>query len=74
MTNEIQVSYILNGVNSAYLMVIGQYGSDGASNNYLLDTGSAQTTLNLSNYSNGFYSVALVCDGTIVDVKMLIKQ
>ena len=74
VTNQMQVSYILNGVNSAYLMVIGQYGSDGASNNYLLDTESTQTTLNLSNYSNGFYSVALVCDGTIVDARTLIKQ
>ena len=74
MTNEIQVSYILNGVTSAYLMVIGQYGSDGTSNNYVLDTESTQTILNLSGYSNGFYTVALVCDSTIVDAKTLIKQ
>ena len=74
VTNEIQVSYILNGVKSAYLMVIGQYGSDGTSNNYVLDTESTQTILNLSGYSNGFYTVALVCDGTIVDAKTLIKQ
>lgn len=74
VTNEIQVSYILNGVKSAYLMVIGQYGSDGTSNNYVLDTENTQTILNLSGYSNGFYTVALVCDGTIVDAKTLIKQ
>ena len=29
---------------------------------------------NLSNYINGFYTVALVCNGQIVDAKTLIKQ
>ena len=35
---------------------------------------SSQTTINLSNYTNGFYTVALVCNGQIVDAKTLIKQ
>jgi len=73
-SNEMQVSYKLNGVNSAYLMIIGQYGTNGTSNNYVLDTNSSQTTINVINYTNGFYTVALVCNGQIVDAKTLIKQ
>lgn len=72
--NTIQVDYKLNGVNSAYLMVVGQYGTGGASNNYVLDTNTSQTLLNISNYDNGYYTIALVCDGDIVDAKNLLKQ
>lgn len=72
-TNEIQVNYKLNGANSAYLMIISQYGTN-TSNNYVLDAQSFQTTINIINYTNGFYTIALVCDGAIVDVKTLIKN
>jgi subtilisin family serine protease len=73
-TNNITVSYKLNGVNSAYLMVLGYYGSNGTSNNYILDINSSQTNLNVSNYPSGFYTVALVVNGVVVDAKTLIKQ
>lgn len=73
-TNNVLVSYKLNGVNSAYLMVIGYYGSNGTSNNYILDVNSNETNLNVSNYPSGFYTVALVVNGEIVDAKTLIKQ
>ena len=55
-------------------MVIGYYGSNGTSNNYILDVNSSETNLNVSNYPSGFYSVALVIDGNIIDAKTLIKQ
>lgn len=73
-TNNVLVSYKLNGANSAYLMVIGYYGSNGTSNNYILDINSSETNLNVSNYPSGFYTVALVVNGEIVDGKTLIKQ
>jgi hypothetical protein len=73
-TNNVLVSYKLNSVNSAYLMVIGYYGSNGTSNNYILYTNSSETNLNVSNYPSGFYTVALVVNGEIVDAKTLIKQ
>lgn len=73
-SNEMQVNYKLNGVSSAYLIIIGQYGTNSDSNNYILNTSSTQTTINVSNYTNGFYTVALVCNGEIVDAKTLIKQ
>ena len=74
VTNLATISYKLNEVNSAYLMVLGYYGSTGISNNYLLDANSSQTTLNFNEYPAGFYTVALVCNGQIVDAKTIIKQ
>lgn len=73
-SNQVQVNYKLNGVSSAYLMIIGQYSTNGVLNNYVLDNNSSQITVNVINYTNGFYTVALVCNGQIVDVKTLIKQ
>lgn len=73
-TNNVLISYKLNSVSSAYLMVIGYYGSNGTSNNYILDVNSSETNLNVSNYPSGFYTVALVVNGEIVDAKTLIKQ
>jgi hypothetical protein len=73
-SNNVIVSYKLNGARSAYLMVIGYYGSNGTSNNYILDVNSSEANLNVSNYASGFYTVALVVNGEIVDAKTLIKQ
>ena len=68
------VSYKLNGVNSAYLMILGSYGTTNSSNNYILDLSSSETNINISNYPNGFYTVALICNGQIIDAKTLVKQ
>ena len=73
-TNNVNISYKLNDVSSAYLMVIGSYGTSGTSNNYILDINSTNTNINISNYQNGFYTIALVCNGHIVDAKTLVKQ
>ena len=72
--NNVLVSYKLNGVSSAYLTIIGYYGGNGTSNNYILDINSTETNINISNYPSGFYTVALVVNGDIVDAKTLIKQ
>ena len=55
-------------------MVIGYYGSNGTSNNYILDVNSSETNLNVSNYASGFYTVALVVNRENEDTKTLIKQ
>ena len=73
-TENVNISYKLNETGSAYLMIIGSYGTTGTTNNYILDTNSSETNINISNYPNGFYTVALVCNGNIVDAKTLIKQ
>jgi serine protease len=72
--NNVNISYKLNDVNSAYLMVLGSYGTSGTSNNYILDINNTNTNIDISNYQNGFYTVALVCNGQIVDAKTLVKQ
>ena len=64
-----------NGVSSAYLMVLGYYtGDSSTTNNYILNTDETETTINISDYQAGFYTVALVCDGNIIDAKTLIKN
>ena len=73
-SENVNISYKLNEVGSAYLMIIGGYGTTGTSNNYILNLNSSETNLNISNYANGFYTIALVCNGQIVDAKTLIKQ
>ncbi len=71
-TNQVTVNYIADEANSAYLMVVSTV--TGISNNYILDVNQTSVNLNISNYTSGTYSVALVCDGEIVDSKNLAKQ
>ena len=71
-TTSILVNYRLNSASSAYLMIIGN--SSSASNNYILDLNSSQTNINISSYPAGYYTIALVVNGNIVDNKTLIKQ
>ncbi len=73
-TNNVLVSYKINGANSAYLMILGSYGTTNSSNNYILDLSSSETNINISNYPNGFYTVSLICNGQIIDAKTLVKQ
>lgn len=55
-------------------MVLGSYGTTNALNNYLIDVNQGETNINLSNYTAGLYTVALVVNGQIVDAKTLIKN
>ncbi len=60
--------------NDNHLGAILNQSASGTSNNYILDITEFQTTLNISNYSTGLYSVALVCNGQIQQSKTLAKQ
>ena len=71
-SNQVTVSYKAEDASSAYLMIIGT--TNGTSNNYILDTTVFETTIDISNYQFGFYTIALVCDGEIVDAKTLLKN
>ena len=73
-SNNTIISYKLNGVQSAYITIMGYYGGNNTSNNYILDTNNSEISIDITNYQNGFYTLALVCDGQIVDAKTLIKQ
>ena len=61
------VHYKLNGVTSAYLMVLGSYGATEVLNNYILNNSNDSLLIDTHTYPSGFYTVALVCDGQIVD-------
>lgn len=71
-TSQVTVNYIAGEATSAYLMVVSLV--TGISNNYILDVNETTINLNVSGYSSGIYSVALVCEGEIVDSKNLAKQ
>ena len=73
-TDVVTIGYKINEGGTAYLMILGGYGTTSASNNYILDNTISEKTINLTNYSNGFYTVALVVNGKIVDAKTLVKQ
>jgi len=73
-TDAATIGYKINEVGSAYLMVLGGYGTTATSNNYILNPDLSEININLADYSNGFYTVALVVNGKIVDAKTLIKQ
>ena len=44
------------------------------SNNYILDLDSTNKNIDISYFQDGFYTVALVCNGQILDAKTFIKQ
>ena len=71
-TNQITVNYKASDANSAYLMLVGT--TNGTSENYILDLTQNETTLDISTYQIGYYSVSLVCDGQIINSITLIKQ
>lgn len=72
-TEQITVEYETENTNSAYLIILGM-NNFLASNNYILDTNLSQTTINISAYPTGLYTIALVCDGQIVDAQALMVQ
>ncbi len=73
--SSVTVSYNLNAPDSAYLSILGYIGNDtGVERNYILDTESSATTINLTNYAIGFYTIKLICDGQLVGTLNLIKQ
>lgn len=73
-SNNININYKLNDVSSAYIMIIGNYGANNESNNYILDVNSSNINIDISQYQNGLYTVALICDGQIIDAKTVIKE
>lgn len=72
-SNQVTVVYKINEGDAAYLSVTGFYGSN-VSNNYILDISQNDITLDVSNYPQGYYAVALIVNGQIQDTTTLIKQ
>jgi len=68
--NFVSVNYQLDSVSSAYLMIINQTGT--TFNNYIINSTSSVSTINLSEYQNGIYTVLLICNGVVKDAKQLL--
>jgi hypothetical protein len=68
--NFVTVNYQLDSVSSAYLMIINQTGT--TFNNYIINSTSSVSTINLSEYQNGIYTVLLICNGVVKDAKQLL--
>lgn len=72
-SGNLNIKYKINEANSAYIMITSYYMSGGISNNYIIDKDATEKKIDLGLYPNGFYKVALITDGQIVDVKILSK-
>ncbi|MDR2010328.1 MAG: S8 family peptidase [Bacteroidales bacterium] len=70
--SEVTINYELGNVNSAFIKVINQLGTN--SSTYTINVSKNSTTINLKGYSAGLYTVILVCDGTEYDAQSLIIQ
>lgn len=70
--NDVTVNYIADEATSAYLMVVDN--TSGILNNYVLNTQEYSYFLDISNYSPGNYTIALVCEGEIQNAKILFKN
>lgn len=73
-SDEVLVQYNVPQADGAKLLVIGSYGTTGTVEEFGLEPGSSEIVINVSDYPNGYYSLALECGGEIVDVKTLVKQ
>lgn len=72
-SSNVVINYTLNEANAAYLLFVNQ-ANNSSSFTQNLDVNKTQIDIHISNYPAGFYTVALVVNGNIVDSKTLIKQ
>lgn len=71
-STTLNVEYKLaTGTTSAYLVISG---ASGTTNNYMLNTSSSQTSIDLSRYQPGVYNLSLVRNGVTVDSKTFSKR
>ncbi len=72
-THEIKVDYKLNEVENASI-VVSNYYFTGSHDSYILDIHSQSQTFSVANYMPGLYTVTLICDGVVADMKTFIKR
>jgi hypothetical protein len=74
-SNSINIGYNLSGATSAYIMIVGYYGSgnENLNSNYILDPNSDHIFVDINSYPFGLYTVYLVINGEIVDSEILEK-
>ncbi len=74
VANNLKVSYKINKGSSAYLILINVSGNNEVVGNYVIDVSQDNINIDMSHYPAGVYSVALVTDGQVTDVKELAKN
>lgn len=72
-SNDVLVRYHANNTDNAYIMIIGSYGTSDTMY-YDIDINSTEIHIPVSDYQNGYYTVALICNGEVKDTKVLLKQ
>lgn len=72
-SSQITIEYELNQVESASLIISDIYGAAGTYQDYSIASNSLSKIINLSNFTSGFYTITLVCDGIAIDSKTFIK-
>jgi hypothetical protein len=71
-TTQVTIDYATSNTSSAYLMLVNQ--ANASINSYILNTNQQQVTIDVNNMIPGYYSVVLVCNGEIQNVKTLLIQ
>ncbi|HLV93151.1 MAG TPA: hypothetical protein VKX34_08525 [Aequorivita sp.] len=71
-SSQVTINYSVEDVESAYIKILNQ--STGVSEDYIIDPSLNEIIIDMSFKSYGLYSVVLVCDGEIQDVKNLGKN
>ena len=68
------LNYKLNEADSAYILVASYYGTNSATNVYMVNLETNETTIDVGNFNTGLYLVALVVNNNIADMKILSKN
>lgn len=71
-TTQVTIDYTTSNTTSAYLMLVNQ--SNASIDSYILDQNQQQITIDVNGMFPGFYSVVLVCNGEIQNIKTLLIQ
>ena len=71
--NSLNINYSNTSLSSAYITIIGSYGNNSTSNNYILNSNDTNINIDTSNFSSGFYTVALIVNVDIADIKNIYK-
>lgn len=69
-TNHINVLYNAEEASSAYMMILDQTST--GTSNYIIDVSQTETSIDISAYEPGLYTVILICDGVARDAKNLV--
>lgn len=71
-TSFLNIDYDL-GTANGYILIT-KIDNNSISNNYILDNWNNTISINVSNYTNGYYNVALIQNGTIIKSGIFLKK